>query len=387
MLTNYKIMRKYLYVIIFLLLAYSCEKEISEKQTEYFLKIYGTYLENYASSVRPSMDNGYVIVGTSETEENGTDITFIRTDRFGRQVGEIKYYGMSGNDYGLCVDQIENGYIIGGSVMDNGVKKAFLLETDQEGNQVGEMIIYGPGEYRSVRKRDDNTYLAVGSAGNTFLITNYNPDTKTFRESFTGADNTMLYSIGFTPEGKTLSSGSEGNQLNMVHIDQSGNYFATEKFGNPLAQNTFASFIVISESNSLLLSNISASGIDFDVSLVKIQSSYNGPVSLESDEVVDSTGISGSGSYEGNAIIRMDNGNLAVLVTRTFAGDKNMLLYIMDEDLNLTAEPKEFGGTGDQEGVDLLYDNDHILILGTNSYEGNTMITLIKTDSQGNIWK
>lgn len=376
-------MHKYIFILLAMFLCFSCEKELSEEQADYFLKFYGTYLDNFSSAVSKSDDGGYVIIGTTETEEKMKDIYFLKTDRFGRQIGDIKVFGGDWDDYGICLEDLPDGYLVGGSMTDStGTRNAFLQKTDKNGIAIGDMIIYGKGnnrndEFNSVVHRADGAYLAAGYSGDNILIVSYNP----FSDSRPDEKNAVINSLLPISDNWVIGAGTVSNLLTIVKINPSGNPSFEGEFGNPVNMNRFASFLQLSETNFLLLSNVSPSGLNFSVNLWPVN--YNGN---ELEEDVEPVVFGGSGSYEANSLIKLGNGNLAMLVTRSFAGDKNILLYILDANGNQLGEPKEFGGSGDQEGVALLDDEGSILILGTNAFEGNTMISLIKTDYQGNIW-
>ncbi|MFW5877528.1 MAG: hypothetical protein ACOCUP_00305, partial [bacterium] len=96
--------------------------------------------------------------------------------------------------------------------------------------------------------------------------------------------------------------------------------------------------------------------------------------------------ITASGSLEGKAITRGRDGELIVAANKTFEGDKNILIYFLDEEGNII-DSREFGETGDQTVEDILYTQSNLIILGANGFEENRMISLIKADQQGNIWE
>ena len=390
-----KIIYKVFLIFFTLGFCFSCEKGPGDKQSEYFVKFYGTYFNNIPADIIPGFGGGYVITGESETELNGNDIFFIQTDKYGRQIGDIKYYGSADSDEkALCIEKLDDGYLIGGSVMySNGTKDAILLELDREGNQVGDIVLYGEGnsqneEFSSIKKLNDGTYMAVGFSNSKFLVIKFDPVNKSFRESLADLTTTKLNKLTVSSEGRLISAGTENNILNLVHIDQNGNYFAQDKIGDIGLSYNFGDFIQKEDGNYILLSNIIA-GSNSIVNLREIEFSYAGSSDNPSMEEISSKDSYGDiGSNTGNSIIQLSNGNLAMLVTRTFKADKNILLYILDEGGNMLMDPKEMGGIElDQEGIKIIADNESILILGINALENNSMITLIKADNKGNIWE
>ena len=75
---------------IFLLIIASlliCCKDFSSKPdfTKSFIKVYGGSEENVLSSVEISSDGGYILIGTSLSFGNGSQMIITKTDQFGNQ--------------------------------------------------------------------------------------------------------------------------------------------------------------------------------------------------------------------------------------------------------------------------------------------------------------
>ena len=80
------------------------------------------------------------------------------------------------------------------------------------------------------------------------------------------------------------------------------------------------------------------------------------------------------------------NGNIAVIGTREFNNNQDMYLFTLDGEGNLLGDAQQFGELGNQSGSRIDRTPDGGLILtGTNTLEGNSLISLIKTKANGGL--
>ena len=391
-------------ILLFFLLVslFACEKEISEKQADYFLKFYGTYLNDYSSDLQELPDGGYVILGTSEVEDRGTEISLVRTDKYGRQVGQTRYYGTEGDDNGNGLLVLNDGFLISGATSNpDGTHNATLVKTDFSGIQTSELIIKDKSEeneaYDAIH-RDDGGYFFVGYTGdNLSYIVSYDDNFQNSHVTQNGeGSQIVLKKIYKYRENQYLSAGTKiidgsanTSQVSFLLFNEVGNVGGPKYFGNPVNENDFASMVQQNDSTIFVLSTLREGGSGTPkLSLLKIVfivDPSNPEKPLDMLERSNNT-ISGTGSLEANSLAIREDGTMILLATKTFAGDKNILLYQLDEEGKQIGSPKEFGGSGDQSGSALLYSEGNIVILGSNSFDGNSMLSLIKTDNQGNLW-
>ena len=74
--------------------------------------------DDYSSDIIP-IDNGYIIIGTTNQPDKGSEITFIKTNLSGTSY-DVTTYGGTNNDYGIRVAKTEDsGYIIVGNLEEN----------------------------------------------------------------------------------------------------------------------------------------------------------------------------------------------------------------------------------------------------------------------------
>jgi len=142
-------------------------------------KVFGGYFNDYASSVRQTTDDGYIIAGQAMSEDgdlssnNGNwDYWIFKLDNQGNLLWS-KSYGGSMWDYARAIEQtIDGGYIVGGyslssdhDVEDNiGYEDYWILKLDSSGN------IEWKGNYggtfsdraQAIKQTNDNGYIIAG---------------------------------------------------------------------------------------------------------------------------------------------------------------------------------------------------------------------------------
>ncbi|MCF8380517.1 MAG: hypothetical protein K9H49_13130 [Bacteroidales bacterium] len=396
-------------LVAFLLIPFlfSCEKEISEKQSDYFLKFYGTYMSDIASQVRELPDGGYVITGTSETESRGTDISLVFTDKYGRQIGETKYFGNSWDDKSNGLDIYDEGLLISGGISNSDeTLDAVLIQTDFSGNIVGNIHNYGgvnnDEAYASIQK-DDGGFFFVGytnslSSSNQLYIVSYdenfaNPKVSANESGIQIALKNILkfrenqyFSAGTRVIGGSINS----SQISILFINEAGNYVVAGDFGDPLKANEFASMVQQNDSTLFVLSTLkegSSTVGKLNVRKIVYKLDPFNPGKILYMKERENFVLSDNAIFNANDLTLNKDGNLVVLGTKTVSLDKKIVLMIVDESGNKIGETKEFGSTGEQTASSVICSDEGILILGNNKYGENSMFTLIKTDAQGNLWE
>jgi len=97
-------------------------------------KGYGTNNGDHIHEIMQTSDGGYIGIGqTSESRNNSFDILVVKIDA----TGDFMWQKIIGNenksDIGICVDEAENGYVIGGG-LSKGNQQRYLAKLDYKGN-------------------------------------------------------------------------------------------------------------------------------------------------------------------------------------------------------------------------------------------------------------
>ena len=141
-------------------------------------RTYGGASDDRGWSVRQTSDNGYIIVGMTDSfGAGGYDIYLIKTDAAGDTLW-TRTYGGEGSDDGRSVQQTsDGGYVVAGNTQLPGVFGCdiHLIKTDAIGdtlwtNSWGETTETGTNNGRCVQQTFDGGYVVAGFS--QFLGTN-----------------------------------------------------------------------------------------------------------------------------------------------------------------------------------------------------------------------
>lgn len=391
--THFRMIKVFFSLMVVLIFTGCSKEEISEQQSEYFIKFYGSYLENTGYDVKETSDGGLVIIGSEENESTGKDIVLMKVDEYGNQADwSPKYFGSGSDDEGYAIEVTESGYLIAGSITNNqGDKDAYLLRTNTQGNLIGQEYSYGGSDddYAvSIENREDGGYMVVGysegveAGSRNFFVISLNPDLSDPRVTTSQSDQEDLKKIIFSKEGEYIALGNQylksgvDTQLFIAKLNETGNIFDLAFLGSPLLKETMTDAVASNNSSIYLVGTSSESGGNNNIILKKI-------VDLKEEWTRT---ISGTGNLEGKAITLKNDGSIVIAADKTSGSDKNIVVYFLDSEGNVE-DSKEYGGTGIQVAEDVLITGTHLIILGKNTHQQNSMISLIKADENGNIWE
>lgn len=157
--------------------------------------------EGEGTSVKTTMDGGFIIAGYSYDPQRSKEVLLIRTDSEGNE-SWIKTLGTESDDEAYSVNECnDGGYIVVGSTGPLSTKDLYLIKTDINGDTVWTSRMGGPewDTGQSIQQTDDGGYIVVGST----------------RSFGAGASGVWLIRLGqelsvhgsgsFVPEGFSLS--------------------------------------------------------------------------------------------------------------------------------------------------------------------------------------
>ena len=387
------------YILLFFLLLSACQKEGPVSPVNHYIKFYGSYLEDNGYDMQPTSDGGYVIIGSSNRQDTGRDIVLIRVDKYGNQVSwSPKYFGGNGDDAGFSVKVLDDGgFIIAGYVTDmqaKANKNAVLIRTDSQGELVWQHEFGGDA--------DDEAKSVVVKQGGGFILAGYTENRQQMKQIYllnVDQDGNMVSSTTRPVTGEELSSIielSDGNflvagtkyitthigslletQILVLVLNQVGNDLDNYSFGesgvNEMVANTFPS----SDGTFFLVGTLAS--LDGSQKSILIKKLARRKI------IWEKTIKASSGSLEGKAICETEDGSLILVADKTVSATKNIELYFLNSQGDLQ-NTREFGASGEQTAEALSYLNGNIVILGKNTQDIRSMITLIKTDRKGDLW-
>jgi hypothetical protein len=210
---------------------------------------YGWVNDDYANSVRQTLDGGYIITGATGSFGAGSyDVYLIKTDANGDTLW-TRYYGFPSWDEGYSVKQTaDSGYIVSGSTYSFGTTgwDVYLLKTNANGDTLWTRTYGGANDDQggSVQQTSDGGYIIAGEtwsfgAGreDAYLIkTNAQGDTLWTR-TFGGIYDDGGYWAqqttdgGYILAGWATSFGAGSHDAYLIKTDSLGDTLWTRTFG------------------------------------------------------------------------------------------------------------------------------------------------------------
>lgn len=398
-------MKEHIMIIILALLAVSlsCEREISETQSDRFIKHYGSDARDMARDVEVMENGGYAICGTSSWPDGTTRMVLIVTDEYGNpRSGFPKYYSQGDQNAGanalVSKKGGQGGFLICGYSVDEGEDEDIYivrvntdgdtLWTRQFGSPENEAVLHATEGitsgfllvgYQEKDQEKDILVMGIGEQGDSIpLGLNYN---KPFNSSEASANFILKAEDSYLcvcSYNKIIGKGTDILVLNFDDelspndevLSISGN---VNEYGTCIIQDNGNVFLVLGNRNNaqtgkseILVYAIETSGLLIrDSELLATISEIDADLYAE-------------------RVVRTPDGRFAIVGTRTTSRDSDIFLQFLQN--YQIAERLVFGSSGDQTGVDIgQAKTGGLILLGSNGDERHSMISLIKTDDSGNL--
>jgi len=223
--------------------------KVDSNGTMQWNQTFGGIANDQAYSVQQTSDEGYIIVGSTESYGAGlSDFWLVKTDAEGvTQWG--KTYGGIYDDVAFCVRQtIDGGYIITGYTdsFGAGFSDFWLVKTDTNGTMQWSQTFGGTGFDRasSVVQTSDGGYMIVGEtdsfgAGNFdfWLVGTDSVGTTLWSRTYGGASYDVARSVeqtidgGYIIGGWTNSFGTGGSDFWLIKTDGFGSQHWNKTYG------------------------------------------------------------------------------------------------------------------------------------------------------------
>jgi hypothetical protein len=384
---------------IILLPFLSCSKdEISEDQSASFIKFFGTASRNVSSDIKPYPENGYVVLGSVNTPDNGNQIYVAKTNEYGNLVEEPLIFGGPFADVGHSMYVHDNGsiYIVGSTIREQGAATDMVLYII-DGREVSEPKTFGGrGNEVGYHVRVTETGIVMvgytdsqnGSKDVYLVFANRNGDELWSQHygSRTGEDignNVIPYGDDFLITGSTnynaQANVSNNKNIWILHAKPRSSNLLNSIFLGEEGDDQGIELLESSGGNLYLAGTMHDNNEDepkiylarFDGKLNMVwQRTYTELPALKTadiclwDEnlVVVGTNEPGENSSRISLVVTDENGDL---ITEKYFGDES--------GLRLSAT-----------SVEMTMDNG-LIIGGTNESFGSGVITAIKLDQNGNL--
>lgn len=408
--------RKYFFILMLILLS-SCEK--NKDIDESLLKFYGDALEDIGYGVARAGD-GFVIAGqlteVSRSSPNRIDRTsrqkmgIIKTTDDGNVVWQ-KSFGGKLPAVGTKAVELDDGSIVCvGYVIDTVtlLKDIFIVKTDGGGSALLQKIYQTAGDaanqYATDIIKTSDGFLILGvsdafrapdieSAGNeagkkdVYLMRISNSlelidDPRSF--GFPGNDegiaikkdiNSGYIIVGTTDRSDKPAAEQDGNNILLLRVNSQGKDIEHRIIGK--TGDEYAADIEVLSDGYLVAGTYGNEGPDQRGYVWRMSANIFAPP-LTEDKI--EIGSSASTAFRINAVSGYKT-NSFVMAGQSLSGSSTrMIIFITDNEGNLISGKSVItGGTGSQAVNDVISDEGgNIYAVGKNSYESNSMISLLK---------
>jgi hypothetical protein len=344
----------YLLVIVLVTVTACDDYDISDIQSESFIKFYNPYPVFNGVDAKQT-NNGYALLGTVETFSLGRQVCLLKTDAFGNVTDSAKYYGRSLDDNAYNLQVLADGFAILGSSQNpnTGKLEVYFIRTDEQGDTLWTRSIGYEGG-------DTEAYHFETDSKGSFIMTGYTKNPSTLDKQI------WLFALENDGNDAWLfqrvmggDKDEEGTHLQILPDER----IIVTGWSLSYTRNTGkkTQFILITNSIGGVVSFIPVRG-----------------VSAEPATVYD----------EDAACIRLLDDGSFLIVGTTNTADKGTDIIVKKVSLvssNITPVwEKQFGSTGNDVGVSAINEGNRYTFLTTTSGAGdNSAITLINVDTGG----
>jgi len=262
--------------------------KIDKNGNKIWQKTFGGSDFDYADAITPTKDGGFIVAGYTESIDNGeSDVYLIKIDKNGNEIWQ-KTFGGSDFDYADTITPTKDGgFIVAGYTESsgNGEGDVYLIKIDKNGNKIWQKT-FGGSDFdvaNAITPTKDGGFIVAGdtkSFGNgekdVYLIKIDKNGNKIWQKTFGGSDFDEANAItptkdgGFIVAGDTKSFGNGGYDVYLIKIDKNGNKIWQKTFGGSYFDKAYAitptkdgGFIVAGDTKSF------GNG-GYDVYLIKI---------------------------------------------------------------------------------------------------------------------
>ncbi|MBK7627078.1 MAG: hypothetical protein IPJ16_07715 [Bacteroidales bacterium] len=408
--------RKYSIWLLFLFLS-SCEPNADEDTS--ILRLYGDAMENIGYSVSKT-DDGYVIGGQFteivregnriNVDSSGKKLGIIRTDVDGKIIWK-KSFGGKKVAVGSKVITLSDGSFAATGYIENtanNLKDVFVVKVSADGSTFTQNSFGGTGNQFGVDLiQTDEGFMVLGStdvarAGTADSIGNISGK----RDLYLVRLNNNLELIGapkaFGYPGNdaavAIRSDVKNDKGGYIILGTTENNWPKQKLNNILVLKTniygepsygpriigstddeYATDIEILDDGYLISGMVGADGSDQSVYLLKIPVNIFSPIVYTKKFKVTTTSSTAT-SFAVRAINKYGTDSFVMAGQAGTGSSAKMLIFVTDAEGNQVAGKDMITtATGVQIAYDVVTDeNNDIVVVGKNSFENNSMISLFK---------
>ncbi|MBI5009998.1 MAG: hypothetical protein HZB98_10205 [Bacteroidia bacterium] len=411
-------MQRLFYIIIVLLFFSSCRK--TEDIDNNILRLYGDALEDIGYGITRAED-GFVITGQlTEVAITGNNVIdnansvkkmgIIRTNANGDEIWQKKF-GDQAVNIGSRSVVLEDGSVVAvGYVIDKvtQLRDVYVVKTDNKGDQLTQKVYKNTNDiynqYGVDILRTSAGFLVLGvtdaekvgttdSTGNeagkkdilVMKLDNSLNEIESWSAGYTGNDQAVsikpdngggyivLATTDRSDKGPSVQSRSN---ILLVKINALGNFTQQRIIGGTDEENA-ADIEILSDGYLVVATTGTEASGQKGYAWRLSQNIFAAPVY---DHIIEITEGTTPVSFRINAVSRYKTSSFVMAGQTGTGSSARMLVFLTDEEGNLLEGKMVIsGGTGSQSVNDVITDDEgNIYAVGKNSYENNSMISLLK---------
>ncbi len=233
-------------------------------------RTYGGSLNDQAYSVQQTPDDGFIVVGFTESFGNGNcDFYLVKTDPNGDTVWTQTFGGSEDDRARAIVPTGDGSYIVAGYTLSYGAgnNDIYMIKIDDSGNFIWSETYGGSGSefaYNIIKTSDDGYLLigytsSFGAGSNDFYIVKTDSlGEQQWSKYYGGTEADIGYSVaeltegGFIFAGYTRSFGAGQYDFYLIKTDNDGDSLWTKTFGG--TGDEFATSVVETDDGGFILS-------------------------------------------------------------------------------------------------------------------------------------
>jgi hypothetical protein len=350
-------------------------------------------------------DGGYAICGT-DINGNNSKMVLVVTDKFGNpEPGFPRYYPEGNQNAGansiVAKGGGQNGFILSGYIESaRGDKDIYMVYTKPDGS-VNWSRTFGSVEDEEVLHSAEGLEKTVGGERATVILAGYQEKDGVkdiMIMGVTAAGDSMKLSLLYTkpPDARDesanflLNTGTDylcvctynkhytsDTDIMLMTFDEELSPIVEplpgqfDETGKCIVQGNQDSCIVLGNSDNTLTNKKE----------ILLHLILTDGTSVKESTPIATISLPDADLYA-ERIVKTSAGRFAIVGTRVAGDDSNIFVQFLEN--YQVGDMAIIGSAGDQSGADIVVDDERLVIAGDNEYEGNSMITLIKTDDSGN---
>jgi len=308
---------------------------------------YGEADDDYANAIRPTGDGGCIIAGYTQSFGAGSYDAWVIKLKADGSLDWQKAYGGAGYDYAASVEPTaDGGYVVAGGTdsFGSGQTDLWVIKVDGTGAILWQKTFGGTAVETavSVRPTSDLGFVVVGGTQSSgegdfdFLVLKLDANgSLVWQKTFGGADYDFASSVretvggGYIVVGETRSFGAGDYDLLILQLDAGGNIVWQKTIGGTSGDHAYSVEISSDDGGSVVAGGTNSQGKgDYDLLLLKLDAS---------GAILWQKTFGGTGYDLGHSIEATSDGGYVVAgETRSFGtGDYDFFILKLDGSGNL----------------------------------------------------